>query len=197
MGYVPRKQSLEYQLVEGAMRKTGYGDSIITPSGYWHVQGIYVITPSGKLIAGSHHPANVEMNLNSLRKGLEAYAKMPRAERLLNRAPDPKEDRMFPESERPRPPVDGLVLRVVGRGLEENIDELCPLRPKYYILDRLWYTPEEALQFLPDNLSAGQKKEITGTALKGLAQLHLIARGSHFHDHEVKELKLTSEVLET
>ena len=132
-----------------------------------------------------------------MRKGLEAYAKMPREERLLSRAPDPKKDRMFPENERPRPPVDGLVLRVVGRGLEDNIDELCHLRPKFYILDRLWYTREEALQFLPDTLRAGQKKEITGPVLNGLAQLYLIARGSQFYDNEVKELRLTSEVIET
>jgi len=179
------------------MRKTAYGDSILTPSGHWHVQGIYVITPSGKLIAGSHHPRDVEVNLKSIRKGLEVYAKMPREERLLSRTPDPAKDRMFPERARPRPPVDGLVLRVVGRGLEENIDEFCQLRPKFYILDRLWYTREEALQFLPDILRTGEKKDITGTALNGMAQIHLIARGSHFHDNEVKDLKLTSEVIET
>jgi hypothetical protein len=189
IGYHPRKQALEYHLLEGALKRIGLTID--------NSQGTYIITPSGKVIAGCNRSLNVESTLSEMRKGLDVYAKMSREERLLSRAPDPKKDRMVPERERPRPPVDGLILRVVGRGFEDNIDELCQLRPRYYSLDRLWYTREEAMQFLPDTLRAGQKKEITGPVLNGLAQLHLIARGSYFHDNEVKELRLASEVVET
>ena len=115
---------------------------------------------------------------------------------LLSRDPDPKKDRMFFDREPPRPPKDGLVLRVVGRGFEENIAEGCQLAPKYYSIDRLWYTREEAMQFLPDILKPGEKRVLTGPVVNGLAQLHLIARGSYFHDNEVKQLQLVSEVIE-
>jgi hypothetical protein len=189
-----RQQALEYQLVHGAMIQTHFRASM--QLGTWHVQGMYLITPSGKLIAGHNRSLNIEATLSDMRKGLEAYAKMPREDRLLSRAPDPKKDRMFAERERPRPPIDGLVLRVVGRGLDENVAEGCQLAPKYYILDRLWYTREEAMQFLPTTLRPGQKKEITGPVLNGLAQLYLIARGSYWHEPDVKELRLTSEVTE-
>jgi hypothetical protein len=187
-----RQQALEYQLVRSSLMQTHYRNSMDS----WHVQGMFIFTPSGKLIAGGNRPWNVEAALDDMRKGLEAYAKLPRAERLLSRAPDPKKDRMFPERERPRPPADGLVLRVVGRGFEGNVAEGCQLAPKYYSLDRLWYTREEATQFLPDVLKPGQKKAVSGPVLNGLAQLHLIARGSFFHENDVKELQLTSEVIE-
>src|SRR4051812_39733360 len=146
--------------------QTAYRNSLDS----WHVQGMYIITPSGKLIAGGNRSLDVEATLNDMRKGLDAYAKLPRADRLLSRAPDPKKDRMFPERDRPQPPVHGLVLRVVGRGFEENIAEGCQLAPKYYSIDRLWYTREEAMQFLPEILKPGEKKRITGPVLNGLAQ---------------------------
>jgi hypothetical protein len=196
-GFAPRKQSLEYSLMHGAMRQTFWRDSFETPAGHWHAQGMFILTPSGRVLAGSNHPMSAEINLDALRKGLDLYAKMPRAERLLARAPDPTTDRMFPGSDRPRPPVDGLVLRVVSRGLKEDVGEYCELSPRFYHLDRLWYTREEALQFLPDTLETGQRKEVTGPVLSGLAQLYLIAGHSQFYDNEVKELQLISEVTRT
>jgi hypothetical protein len=196
-GFAPRKQALEYSLMHGAMRQTFWRDSFETPAGHWHCQGMFILTPSGKVLAGSNHPMNANINVDALRKGLELYAKMPREERLLPRAPDPKADRMFPESDQPRPPVDGLVLRVVSRGLKEDVGAYDELSPRFYHIDRLWYTREEALQFLPDKLELGQRKDITGPVVKGLAQLYLIAGHSQFYDNEVKELRLTSEVTRT
>src|SRR5687768_1773038 len=140
-----RQRALEYTLAHGALLQTHYRNSMDT----WHVQGMYVFTPSGKLLAGGNNPWRVDVALADMRKGLDAYAQMPRAERLLGRAPDPKKDRMFPEHDRPRPPADGLVLRVVGRGFEEDVAEGCQLAPQHYSLDRLWYTRAEAVQFLP------------------------------------------------
>src|SRR5688500_5467723 len=87
-----RQRSLEYTLAHGALTQTHYRNSMDT----WHVQGMYVFTPGGKLLAGGNNPWSVEAALDDMRKGLAAYAKMPRAERLLRRAPDPKTDRMFP-----------------------------------------------------------------------------------------------------
>jgi len=90
------------------------------------------------------------------------------------------------------------VLRVAGRGFEENLGGWeCPQLPKYYAIDRLWYTRDEALAFLPDSLRAGARKDVVGPALEGMARLYLIARGSHWELPDIKELHLGSEVIET
>ena len=142
---------------------------------------------------------SVERTLADMRKGLEAYAAMPRGERLLSRAPDPRADRMFPESVGPRPPEGGLVLRSLSRGLEDGVvGEMSVLGPEYYHIDRLWYTRAEAMEFLPPVLRHGATREVTGPVLDGLARLYLMAQGagSHFEVDHLKERRLTSEVME-
>lgn len=164
----------------------------------WHVQGMYVITPSGKLIAGGNRPMNVDSVLADLKKGLETYAAMPRSERLLSRAPNPRKDRMFPDRDYARPPPGGLVLRSVSRSLDDDVvGEMCVLGPGYYHIDRLWYTPAEARAFLPTDLRPGARKEITGPVFDGMARLHLMASGagSHFDEEHLKERQLVSEVV--
>jgi hypothetical protein len=39
----PRKDVLEYRLLQGALMQTSFASSM----DHWHVQGLYVITPSG------------------------------------------------------------------------------------------------------------------------------------------------------
>jgi hypothetical protein len=199
--YFPNKQAAEYKLLRDALANgpagtIGDGFRRAVQDENWGMQGMYVSTPSGKLLAGGNPVSNVVSTINMMRKGLDAYAKMPREERLLGRAPDPKKDRLFPDRERPKAPVGGVVLRVVGRGLEDNIDELCHLRPKFHTLDRVWLTRDEANTFLPKSLRVGETKEVDGAPLKGIACLYLIARGSNWHDLDVKELRLTSKVID-
>jgi hypothetical protein len=164
----------------------------------WHVQGMYIITPSGRVIAGGNRPFTPDHTLSELRRGLEVYRRMPRAERLLSHAPHPTNDRMFPERSRPRPPSGGLVLRSVARNLDRDaVAEGCDVRPELYQVDRLWYTREEAAQFLPSTLQPGAKKEVTGPVLDGLVRLYLISHigiGSYWNASEVKERRLTAEV---
>jgi hypothetical protein len=190
-----RQQALEYRLCHGAMMQTGYRNSMDS----WHVQGMYVITPSGKVIAGGNRPMDLESTLVNMRRGLEIYAAMPREERLLSQAPHPRNDRMFPECDRPRPPAGGLILRSVARNLDKNaVAEGCDVAPQYYQIDRLWYTREEAVQFLPETLQPGAKKEVTGPVFDGMIRLYLLSHlgsGSHWNEHEVKERQLTSEVV--
>lgn len=190
-------QSLEYRLVYEAMMQTGFRRGV-TDS--WHVQGMYVITPSGKLLAGGNRPMNVESTLADMRKGLEAYAAMPRAERLSSRAPHPRADRMFPQHDRLRPPEGGLVLRSIARGLGgDDVHHQSDLAPEFYHIDRLWYTRAEAMEFLPAILRPGATREVIGPLLDGMAQLYLMAQGagSHFEIEHLKQRRLTSEVMET
>jgi len=199
--YFPNKQAAEYKLLRDALANgpagtIGDGFRRAVQDENWGMQGMYVITPSGKLLAGGNPSTNAESTINIMRKGLDAYAKMPREERLLARVPDPKKDRLFPDRERPQAPAGGVVLRVVGRGLEDNIDELCHLRPKFYTLDRLWLTRDEANAFLPKTLRVGETTDVNDAPLKGIACLYLIARGSHWDGLDVKELHLTSKVID-
>ena len=56
-----------------ALMQTHYRNSLDS----WHVQGMYIVTPSGKLLAGGNRSLDVEATLKDMRKGLEAYAKLP------------------------------------------------------------------------------------------------------------------------
>ena len=106
-GQTPRKDVLEYRLLYGAMMQTSFASSMDR----WHVQGLYVITPSGKLLAGGHtvsHPDKVALEMD---QGLERYEQRSREERLLPKAPDPARDRVPPRTAEVQPPVDGLILR--------------------------------------------------------------------------------------
>ncbi|MGV3722166.1 MAG: hypothetical protein ACO1SX_14745 [Actinomycetota bacterium] len=186
-----RTQALEYRLLYGALRESSFRNTIDD----WFVQGMYVITPSGKLIAGGNRPLDVESTLADMRKGLAIYQKMPRDQRLLRQAPHPRNDRMLPAQQQAKPPAGGLVLRAFGRGVGTvNVSDYCPLRPPYYKVDRLWYTREEATTFLPPRLQPGAKKQITGPIFDGMAQLYLKCGGPQWQAREVKEGQLTSEV---
>jgi hypothetical protein len=88
-----RKQKAEYRLTYDSLMQTGFRNSMST----WHVQGLNVFTPSGKLLAGNNNPLRPDPTLADMQKGLDAYAKLSRAERLLPTAPDPQADRMYPD----------------------------------------------------------------------------------------------------
>ncbi len=185
-----RTEALEYRLLYGALRESGFGSSMDR----WFVQGMYVITPSGRLVAGGNRPLDVESTLADMREGLENYRKMPRSERLLPKAPHPTDDRMLPAQQKPSAPPDGLVLRAFGRGLGKEVGDFCPLKSDYYLIDRLWYTREEAMEFLPGRLEAGASKEITGPVFDGLVLLHFKGGGPQWQPADIKERQLTSEV---
>lgn len=186
-----RSQALEYRLLQGALRESSFRNTVDE----WFVQGMYVITPSGRLIAGGNRPLDVESTLADMRRGLENYRKLPRAQRLLPRPPHPANDRMLPAQQAPRPPASGLVLRAFGRGVGTVVaSDYCPLKPEYYAIDRIWFTREEAQEFLPPRLQPGAKKQISGPVLQGLVRLHLKCGGPQWQQGEVKEAQLTSEV---
>src|SRR5688572_10627349 len=65
-----RTDALEYDLLERAMLQTSWRDLVKSHPGRWDLQGIYMITPSGKVLAGSNHPMNAEINLKSMRQAL-------------------------------------------------------------------------------------------------------------------------------
>jgi hypothetical protein len=132
-------------------------------------------------------------------KGLERYEKMPREERLLPRAPDPARDRIpFPKNDL-KPPVDGLILRMVSRGLPlESMKTTDTRHPFFYKLDHLWYTQKEARSFVPADLRVGAKAPVKAGALQRLTILHLgvfVQPNLYWQLEDAKEAKLTAEVV--
>lgn len=191
----PRKDVLEYRLLYGAMMQTSFAPSMDR----WHVQGLYVITPSGKLLAGGNtvsHPDKVAIEMD---KGLERYEKMSREERLLPKAPDPARDRVPPRTAEVQPPADGLILRMISRGLPaEGITTNDTRHPFFYKLDHLWYTQKEARSFVPAEVRVGMKAPVKAGVLKRLTLLHLgvyVQPNIYWQVEDVKEAKLTAEVV--
>jgi len=185
---------LEYKLVHDAMMQTEFAGTMKD----WHVQGLYVITPSGKLIAGRNTSTNVAAAVEELDKGLDRYAKMSREERLLPKPPDPARDRFLAEGEIPRPPADGLILRMVSRGLSsQGIPKEDTRHEFYYKLDHVWYTKEEATGFIPSVLKVGVKEPVKKPVLNRLVILDIgvfVQPNLYWQHEDVKEAELIAEV---
>jgi hypothetical protein len=182
---------LQFRLVKQVLEQTVYHQI----SG---AQGLYVITPNGRLIAGTTRHSDAQLVLAEMRKGLEAYAKLPKSERLLPRAPDPRTDQLDIAAEDAEPPRDGLVLRMVSRGLPTpGISEQDTRHSSFYKLDRVWYTKAQAREFLPTELKAGAKTQVHGPALAILVRLNLgtfIQPNPAWNAEDVRRAVLNSEV---
>jgi hypothetical protein len=189
-----KNRPLEYRLVHDAMMQTEFADSMKD----WHVQGLYIITPSGKLIGGRNTVTNVSAAVEELDKGLARYAKLSREERLLPKAPDPDRDRITPAAETLRPPADGLILRMVSRGLSsQGITKDDTRHEFFYKLDRVWYTKEESSAFLPPVLKTGSKEAVKRSVLKRLVLLNIgvfVQPNLYWQQEDIKEAALTAEV---
>jgi hypothetical protein len=185
------RDRLQYRLVDQVLKQTTYGQ--ITGA-----QGLYVITPSGKLIAGTTQHSNPSRVLEEMRNGLEAYSRLSKAERLLPRAPDARTDKIETLTDDPKPPRDGLVLRMVSRGLPTpGVREQDTRHPSFYKLDRVWFTREQAGSFLPADLKVGAKTQVRGPALNLLVRLNLgtfLQPNPAWNAEDVRQATLNSEV---
>jgi hypothetical protein len=122
-------------------------------------QGIYVVTPSGKLL-GSWNTRQVAEVRRRLRATLEVWTQLPESERYPAEALAPGarfEDHY---------PVDGLVLVVYSRDLPRVDDTRDPAdwRTHAWNVDHVWFTAAEAA-----SLAAG---ELDRDAARRLVRLH-------------------------
>jgi hypothetical protein len=175
----------------------------------WHVAGVFLIAPSGKVLGGITYPPGGDVAAE-MRKALAAYPRLRKAERLLAKAPDPETDRIcFPEyhSAGPtelHPPVGGLTLRVVQRSrpretrlLNPDIEEQDSRLGIGFQLDHLWLLPDEAAGLVPSVRRVGARQVVKGPALDRLVQTGLgvhVLIGSAWEPGHVKEARLTAEV---
>jgi hypothetical protein len=117
---------------------------------------------------------------------------------LLPRAPDPRSDKLDIPAEDVQPPTDGLVLRMVSRGLPTpDISEQDTRHHSFYKLDRVWYTKEQARAFAPADLKVGTTTEVRGPALAILVRLNLgtfIQPNPAWNGEDIRKAELISEV---
>ena len=104
-------------------------------------QGIYVMSPGGVLLA-SVNTLKAPRVLEALKKGLEAWQKLPAEKRRLTSPEVIKAEHRWEQSR----PDDGLVLRVCSREVPVGFGAETKRGP--WNLDHAWFTRKEARQFL-------------------------------------------------
>jgi hypothetical protein len=189
-----KTRPLEYKLVHDAMMQTEFAPNMKE----WHVQGLYILTPSGKLIAGRNTVSSASAAIEELDKGLDRYLKLSREERLLPKAPDPARDRVATEAEMAKPPADGLILRLISRGLSsQGMTKEDTRHEFYYKVDRVWYTKDESKSFLPAEIKVGSKATVKKGLYNRMVLLSLgvlVQPNLYWQPEDIKEATLTTEV---
>lgn len=187
----PQTDKLQYQLVERIMSQTVYRQI----SG---AQGLYIVTPSGRMLAGTTRHSAPDVVLAEMQRGVAAYYRLSRSERLLAREPNAATDRVV-TSDSAQPPAGGLILRVVTRGLADSGVSLDDTRHRsFYKLDHVWLNREQARSLLPATLRVGERAAVRGSAAAILARLHLgvfIQPNPAWNAEDVRQFDLTSEVI--
>jgi hypothetical protein len=137
-----------------------------------------------------------------LRQGLETWKKLSPKDRLL-----PKEVLAEAVAERggrlgrgqKQYPQDGLVLRLFCRDLPGGLPQ-NPAFKSAWNSDFAWFRKEEALAFVPSELTPGSKQAVRRDLVERLARFHLIdaVRGSGlpYPKEAVEEARLTAEVVD-
>jgi hypothetical protein len=162
-------------------------------------QGIYVATPSGKLLArvnaGWPDPDPKE-TLLKIHQAAQKYYQMPKSERLFSQVPDAAKDRLIFAKDQFSKPADTLDLRVTKRGYAyKGMTTFDERHPHYIGIDRMWFKPSEWQNFLPSNLKVGSKNEVKGAPRdRWVLHNHMQKACSAWDVDHIKAASMTTEV---
>jgi hypothetical protein len=165
-------------------------------------QGVFVATPSGMLLAGSHEdmhdPRKVE---RLLRRGLERWGTLSAAERLMTKEVFATAVAEQGEVEgRNRYPHDGLVLSVICRDLPRSPKPGTSPSRNAYNQDSAWFRKGEARAFLPLTPIQGARQQVPRDLVERLARFHFVdlVRGhtAPFPQRAVEHAEITAEVID-
>ena len=107
--------------------------------------------------------------LEMMREGLAAWKQLPAERRRLA-----AENRIRPQHRWEESfPTGGLILSVISRDLPEQCDPLAPAEVKWN-QDHVWFSKEEARQWLGDNPQPGDIRQVPGDLVARLARFHLV-----------------------
>jgi hypothetical protein len=165
-------------------------------------QGVFVATPNGLLLAGSHEDMHDARKVERLmRRGLEKWGKLSAAERLMT-----KEDFARAVAElgevngKSEFPQDGLVLSVICRDLPRTPKPSTSPSRNAYNQDYAWFHKGEARAFLPEEPIKGAQGKVRGELVERLARFHFVdlVRGhtASFPQKAVERAELTAEVID-
>jgi hypothetical protein len=164
-------------------------------------QGVFVATPNGLLLAGSHEDMHDARKVEKLLlRGLEKWGKLSPAERLMTREVFARASADLAEvDERNRYPQDGLVLSVICRDLPRSPKPSTSPSRNAYNQDFAWFRKEEARGLVPEKPGKGARREVPRDLVERLARFHFVdlVRGhtSSFPQKAVERAELTAEVI--
>lgn len=165
-------------------------------------QGVFVATPSGLLLAGSHEDMHEARKVEKLmRVGLEKWRKLSASERLMSGEALAQAVAELAEVERKsQNPHDGLVLSVVCRDLPRSPRLGMTPGRNAYNQDYAWFRKAEARAFLPVQPVKGARQEVRRDLVERLARFHFVdlVRGhtASFPQQAVEQARLTAQVLD-
>jgi hypothetical protein len=162
-------------------------------------QGIYVVTPSGKLLAfcqRDHDPIRIAKLLS---QALDQWNALGRQERLDTGPPG----QVAAVSRRPnsRPPESGLILELFVRDLPRHTGPIDPKLAAMWNRDFAWFTQEEVRSIIPETRTPGERHRVPDKLVRRLARLHLIdsVRGINdarpFEDKHVERAEMFMNVV--
>jgi hypothetical protein len=162
-------------------------------------QGIYVVTPGGKLLGfrqRDHDPGSIAKLLS---QALDQWKALGREERLGAEAPRP----VGAASSRPesRPPEGGLILELFVRDLPRKSGRVAPEFAAMWNRDFAWFTGEEVRSMIPDGRTPGERHRVPDKLVRRLARLHLldsvrgINDGRPFEDQHVEKAEMFMDVV--
>jgi hypothetical protein len=165
-------------------------------------QGVFVATPNGMLLAGSHEAIHDPRKVETLmRRGLEKWDKLSAAERLMTKEVFAKAVAELGEVEgKSLFPQDGLVLRVTCRDLPRSPKPSTSPSRNAYNQDYAWFRKAEARAFLPEQPIKGAQAKVRRDLVERLARFHFVdlVRGhtASFPQQAVERAELTAEVID-
>ena len=131
-------------------------------------QGIYVCTPNGNLLS-STNSLNPDIVLDVIKDGLEKWKDLSPAQRNIKHARPVKASHRWEHSY----PLGGLVLRSSKVDLLD--DHPNPTKKnKRWNIDYVWFSNEEARQWIPDSIHFEQVYQLPNFIKNRLLQFHFV-----------------------
>ena len=132
-------------------------------------QGVFVATPSGLLLAGSHEDIHDPRKVEKLmRRGLEKWGKLSAAERLMTKDVFAKAVAELDEVEgKSQFPQDGLVLSVICRDLPRSPKPSTSPSRNAYNQDYAWFRKGRGAGFPARAADPRRQAKFAATSWKG------------------------------
>ena len=172
-------------------------------------QGIYAVTPSGKLLesrglwkVGWQAMEDPNEILQVMESGLEQWGRMNAVER--RRDPGLKMPLESLNSWDKLYPADGLVLRMTCRDLPLKAGDWSQViwnDAVWENLDYAWFRKQEAFQWIPQSIATGASWEIPPPLVERLVRFHMIDNvrchmAKFFRKEDVQQARITGKVVE-